>query len=503
MSRASGIFLHTTSLPSRFGIGDLGEEAFRWIDLLAGSHQRIWQVCPLGPTGYGDSPYQCLCSFAGNPLLIAPSKLSSLNLLTEKELNEYPRLPDQIVDYGRVIVEKEKLFRKAYGRFAESKEFTEFCERERFWLDDFALYAVIKARHQGRPWVEWKSPVKLRYSAALEALRVSATTAINYQKFLQYMFFMQWAELREYAKSMYVGIMGDMPYYVAGDSSDTWGSPHLFELDESGNLLRLAGVPPDYFCKTGQLWGNPLYRWDVMRRDGYAWWIRRIRKSLELVDFLRLDHFRGFESYWAVPAGSVDAVSGTWEQGPGKEFFAAVGNDVGTSRLVAEDLGHITARVKELLLRTGLPGMKVLQFAFDGDPDNAYLPCNVDRNSIMYTGTHDNDTSCGWFASLSRKERACVARYLGCTDETFLTRFLRLAFMAPSRLCITPMQDLLALPSACRLNTPGRESGNWRWRMLPEQMTGQSFTLAREFTEIYGRKGRDEFSFVYGEAGQG
>jgi 4-alpha-glucanotransferase len=485
MKRAAGIFLHPTSLPSRFGIGDLGESARRWIDLLADNRQRLWQVCPLGPTGYGDSPYQSLCSFAGNTLIIAPTFLDGL--LTDSELAEFPHLPDDAVDYGRVITEKENLFLKAYGRFRDTSEFTAFCERERMWLDDFALFAIIKARHGGRAWIEWESPFKLRCPDALKELRETEHNAIRYQKFLQFFFCRQWTNLREYAKSKKVLIIGDMPYYVAGDSSDTWSAPHLFELDEQGNPLRLAGVPPDYFSDTGQLWGNPLYRWDIMRRDCYAWWIRRIRKSLEFVDYLRLDHFRGFDSYWAVPAGSTSAAKGTWEEGPGEELFTAIRNNLGKAPLIAEDLGDITPRVEELRRRTCLPGMKVLQFAFDGDPDNSYLPSNVNADSIMYSGTHDNDTSCGWFASLSRSRHAYVCRYLGCRKTSFINRFLRLAYMSPSRFCIIPLQDILGLPSKDRMNTPGSECGNWRWRVQKEYLQEKYFATAADFTEVYGR----------------
>jgi len=487
MDRTAGIFLHPTSLPSRFGIGDLGENAYRWIDCLAESKQRFWQVCPLGPTGYGDSPYQSLCSFAGNRLLIAPSRLRKLDLLTREDLSAFPPLPDAAVDYGKVIVEKDKIFEKAYGRFNDTKEFIAFCERERYWLDDFALFLVIKEKQGGKSWAAWESPYKLRHPAALDELRAEERRAIRYQKFLQFMFHIQWTELRVYAESKGVSVIGDMPYYVAYDSSDTWASPELFELDEKGNVLRVAGVPPDYFSETGQLWGNPLYQWGNMRQDGYSWWIKRIRKALELADYLRLDHFRGFDSYWAIPAGSPTAESGTWERGPGEEFFASVKQALGPVPLIAEDLGEITHGVEQLRRKVGVPGMKVLQFAFDGDPENPYLPWNVPADSIMYTGTHDNNTSCGWYAGLNQKERGYIARYLGCTDKTFIDRFLRSAYMSPSRLCIIPVQDILALPEGNRMNTPGRESGNWRWRMLPEYLQLQHFALAGELTEIYGR----------------
>jgi 4-alpha-glucanotransferase len=301
------------------------------------------------------------------------------------------------------------------------------------------------------------------------------------------MFHIQWNELRVYATSKGVSIMGDMPYYVAYDSSDTWASPELFELDEKGNVLRVAGVPPDYFSTTGQLWGNPLYQWNNMRHDGYAWWIRRIRKALELADYLRLDHFRGFDSYWAVPAGSTTAVGGTWEQGPGEEFFTAIRQALGPLPLIAEDLGEITHGVEQLRRKVGVPGMKVLQFAFDGDPENPYLPWNVAADSIMYTGTHDNNTSCGWYAGLGKEERDYVSRYLGCTEKTFIDRFLRCAYMSPSRLCIIPVQDILALPEGNRMNTPGTENGNWRWRMRSDYLQTKYFAAAGELAGLYGR----------------
>ncbi|MBN1127730.1 MAG: 4-alpha-glucanotransferase [Chitinispirillaceae bacterium] len=488
MKRAAGIFLHPISLPSRFGIGDLGETAHQWIDLLAESRQSFWQVCPLGPTGFGDSPYQSLCSFAGNALLISPEKLFQRDLLTTEELVDFPHLRSDRIDYGPVIVEKEKLFRKAYARFNDSREFSQFCENERYWLDDFALFMVIKQKHGGRSWVEWDAPLKLRFPAALEELAAAQRRDIRYHHFLQYMFHLQWSELRAYANEKKVRIIGDVPIYVAFDSSDTWASPELYELDEKGNPLRVAGVPPDYFSETGQLWGNPLYQWNHMRQDGYAWWIKRIRKMLALVDYLRLDHFRGFESYWAVPAGSATAVKGTWEPGPGEDFFSTVKNALGAVPLIAEDLGEITHGVEELRQRVGIPGMKVLQFAFTGDPENPYLPCNVNPDSIMYTGTHDNDSSAAWFATLDKKTRREVADYTGCTDEDFIDRFLRLAYLSPSRLCMIPVQDALGLGPGNRMNTPGRESGNWSWRMSPEYLSPKYFITVRRLTEIYGRE---------------
>ncbi|MBN2036739.1 MAG: 4-alpha-glucanotransferase [Chitinispirillaceae bacterium] len=487
MKRSAGIFLHPTSLPSRFGIGDLGESVYKWIDILAESRHVFWQVCPLGPTGFGDSPYQSLCSLAGNTLLISPEKLFEQELLTTEELVAFPHLSSGSVEYGTVIVEKKKLFEKAYARFNDSAQFSRFCEDERYWLDDFALFMVIKKNHGTIPWIDWEPSYKLRFPAALDELDAAERREVRYHKFLQYMFHVQWNGLHDYARQKGVRIIGDLPYYVAFDSSDTWGSPELFELDEKGNPLRVAGVPPDYFSKTGQLWGNPLYQWNNMRQDGFAWWVRRIKKMVQQYDYLRLDHFRGFESYWAIPAGSATAVDGTWERGPGEDFFSTVRFALGDVPLIAEDLGETTHGVEELRRKAGIPGMKVLQFAFTGDPENPYLPCNVCRDSIMYTGTHDNDTSCGWFEGLAAPEQDRVAGYLGCTRDDFLDRFLRLAYMSPSMLCIVPVQDALGLGSGNRMNVPGRESGNWCWRMAPEHLSATYFSRVKKLARIYGR----------------
>ncbi len=321
MNRASGLFLHPTSLPSQFGIGDLGQSAFQWIDLLVSMNQSFWQVCPLGPTGYGDSPYQSLCSFAGNTLLISPVKLKEMGLLTDLELMDFPKLSEDHVDYGNVIIGKEKLFQKAYTRFIDSSEFLAFCTDEHYWLENYALYKVIKDLYDGQPWYNWEPEHKLRFPAALEDVVVTRRKEVRYQKFLQYIFHKQWADLKEYANAKKIKIIGDLPIYIAYDSSDTWASPELFELDQEGKPCRVAGVPPDYFSETGQLWGNPLYHWKNMKQDGYLWWIRRICKTLTLVDYMRLDHFRGFESYWAVDSSCSTAVNGEWVKGPGADLF--------------------------------------------------------------------------------------------------------------------------------------------------------------------------------------
>ncbi|MFW5813255.1 MAG: 4-alpha-glucanotransferase [Fibrobacterota bacterium] len=485
--RASGIFLHPTSLPSPYGIGDLGGSAYRWVDLLSANFQSYWQFCPLGPTGYGDSPYQSLCSFAGNTLLISPDELHKEGLITEKELESYPAAPDESVDFGLVSEQKEKLFRKAYLSFKDSDEFLRFCADEKWWLDDYAFFRVIKANQKGRPWWEWDSAFKLRQSDALESVRENYAEDLRYQKFLQFTFYSQWKKLYEYASSKNLKLIGDIPYYTAYDSSDTWAEPSQFEFDEDARPVRVAGVPPDYFSETGQLWGNPLYRWDVMKRDGYRWWTRRIRKTLELVDYIRLDHFRAFDSYWAIPADSPTAVTGEWVEGPGIHFFDAIKSRFGELPFIAEDLGDITPDVTKLREQIAAPGMKILQFAFDANPTNPYLPYNISQDSVTYTGTHDNDTSLGWFSQLSEAEKKRVCDYLGCTEDAFMDHFLRCAYGTPSWLCIVPFQDVLELYSKHRMNTPGTLWGNWQWRFTESMPLEEKMKKISELTLIYGR----------------
>jgi 4-alpha-glucanotransferase len=487
MNRASGILLHPTSLPSRFGIGDLGETAYEWVDLLEEMCQSYWQICPLGPTGYGDSPYQSLCSFAGNTLLISPQKLQNMGLLTEDELNAFPQLPEENVDYGAVINKKEVLYKTAFARFKENAEFRNFCEKEHYWLDDYALYKVIKDQNDGMPWYKWGSQYKLRFPAALTEMSVAYRKELTYQKFLQFIFQKQWLELKEYTNGKNVKIIGDLPIYIAYDSSDTWGSPELFELNEEGQPVRVAGVPPDYFSETGQLWGNPLYHWQHMKEDGYSWWIRRITKTLEMVDFMRLDHFRGFEAYWAVKADSPTAIDGEWVKGPGFDLFKTIRSKLGKLPIIAEDLGVITDDVETLRKQAGLPGMKVLQFAFDGNTENPYLPYNITPDSVIYTGTHDNDTSMGWFNSLNENDKHHVRKYLGCADDKFLEKFLRTTLSSPSNLSIIPFQDVLGLDSKHRMNTPGTMSGNWQWRYCKTMLDKDKVGLIADFTRIYGR----------------
>jgi len=486
-ARASGIFLHPTSLPSPYGIGDLGSQALRWIDRLAEAKQSFWQFCPLSPTGYGDSPYQALCSFAGNTLLISPDELRADGLLSEADLSAYPKLPDGHVDFGSVITEKKKLFRAAFAKFTDSPDFTEFCAKEASWLDGYALFRVVKTLHEERPWWEWEAPYKMRDESALKAAAKKSADELRYHKFLQYLFHKQWRKVRAYSKEKKVSLIGDVPFYTAYDSSDTWTEPAQFLFDDKVRPVAVAGVPPDYFSETGQLWGNPLYRWDAMKKDGYSWWRRRMQKTLELVDYIRIDHFRAFDSYWAIPYGSPTAVNGKWRKGPGRRFFDDIKKALGDLPFIAEDLGDITAGVIKLRETIKAPGMKILQFAFDSNPNNPYLPYNITKDSVTYTGTHDNDTSLGWFSTLSAKDNKRVCDYLRCDKGGFLEAFVRCALASSSWLCLIPMQDVLGLGAGHRMNTPGTMWGNWQWRMTPDAPVEEKMAALAELTRVYGR----------------
>jgi len=487
--RASGIFLHPTSLPSPYGIGDLGLQALRWIDQLAAANQSFWQFCPLGPTGYGDSPYQSLCSFAGNTLLISPHELRAMGLLTEGDLKAFPQLPESHVNFGAVASEKEKLFRVAFENFTSTADFKEFCKKEDSWLDGYAMFRVIKTLHGEKPWWDWEEPYKKRDKDVLDTVSEKFADDVTYHKFLQYLFDRQWRKVRAFAAKQGISLIGDVPFYTAYDSSDTWTEPKYFLFDKKLKPTEVAGVPPDYFSKSGQLWGNPLYNWEALKKSGYSWWRRRIQKALEFADYVRIDHFRAFDSYWAIPYGNPTAVKGKWCKGPGKHFFETLKEKLGDLPLIAEDLGDITNDVIKLRDDVGAPGMKILQFAFDSNTNNPYLPYNIPRESITYTGTHDNDTSVGWFSSLPEEGKKRVCGYLGCyaTEEKFLDAFIRCALASPSWLCLIPMQDVLALGPRHRMNTPGTTLGNWQWRMTRKMPVYEKLAALSKLTQIYGR----------------
>lgn len=491
--RCAGILLHPTSLPGEFGIGELGREAFRFVDWLARAQQRVWQVLPLGPTGFADSPYAGFSAFAGNPLLISLQRLQDESLLEQDDFVDYPSLPTDRVDYGALIPAKMGILRRAYERWKirsdemVKRQLEAFQKEHAFWLDDFALFMALKQVYGGKAWVEWDKDIAGRRLDALRRAREDLADEVRFHGFLQYCFTRQWLDLKRYANAQDVLIMGDMPIFVAHDSADVWARPEIFYLDDDGAPIFVAGVPPDYFSPTGQRWGNPVYRWDVLKEQGYRWWVERFRGVLRMVDMVRVDHFRGFSAYWQVPASEPTAVKGKWVEVPGRELFRALQDALGDLPIVAEDLGTITPDVVQLRKELGLPGMRVLQFAFDGHPDNPYLPYNYEPDTVVYTGTHDNDTMVGWFKTLSEEERRRVLDYIGREDISVHWEMIRLAYASVARMAIIPLQDWLGLGSEARMNQPGRESGNWQWRCRSIHLSDSLANAIGRMCTIYGR----------------
>ena len=498
MERASGILLHPTSLPGKFGIGEFNDQAYRFIELLAETGQKLWQVLPLGPTGYGDSPYQCFSAFAGNPLLISLEHLVHAKALEAKDLEDAPEFDDSQVAYGDVIDYKYDILHKSYVYFmqyappAEHEAFELFVEQNKRWLDDFALFMAIKAAHGGEAWNTWADDIARRTPRALANWRSRLSTQIQEQQYYQYQFFKQWNSVKAYANSKGIQVIGDIPIFVAFDSADAWANKDLFYFDDRGNPTVIAGVPPDYFSPTGQRWGNPLYRWDVMAKRGYAWWIERVRASRQLFDYIRIDHFRGFESYWEVPASEQTAEKGQWVKGPGKALFDALKAALGDLPIIAEDLGVITPEVEALRDSLGFPGMRILQFAFVADTASNFLPHNYIHNTVAYIGSHDNDTTVGWYTKLDAKTRQEVLDYIG-VDEDFVTRagvhwvMIRLLLSSVANTAIVTLQDLLGLGDAARMNYPGRPDGNWSWRFKFEDLTPAMKQKLSNLTQTYGR----------------
>ncbi|MGL4608992.1 MAG: 4-alpha-glucanotransferase [Trueperaceae bacterium] len=491
--RRSGLLLHPTSLPGKYGIGTLGQDVFNWLNFLEAAGQRLWQVMPLGPTGYGDSPYQCFSAFAGNPYLINLEQLVHDNLLSESDLANAPSFPEDKVDYGPVISFKLDMLNKAFQHFSTSAtteqrdRFNVFTQSKASWLEDFALFMACKEAHGGQSWNHWDADIRARKPKALSQWRSKLTDEISKQKFWQWLFFEQWTKVKNYANSKDIKIIGDIPIFIAYDSADAWSNPDLFYFDEGGNPTVIAGVPPDYFSATGQRWGNPLYRWDVMAKQNYAWWIERFKGTLELVDIVRVDHFRGFEAYWEIPAAEETAIKGAWVKAPGADLFKTVREVLGELPIIAEDLGVITPEVEKLRDDAGFPGMKVLQFAFAGDAADPYLPHNYPRNSVVYSGTHDNDTTKGWYAGTTEKERDFVRKYLARNDDNITWDFIRLAFASVADTAVAPLQDVLGLGSEGRMNTPGLASGNWNWRFTWEQLPYWIAPQLKEMAELYRR----------------
>ena len=497
--RRSGILVHPTSLPGRFGIGDLGTAAYRFIDFLVSSGQSYWQVLPLSPTGFADSPYQTLSAFAGNPMLISPEKLVDAGHLSEADLDDVPAFPVDRVDFGPVIGYKTHLLDRAFANFradappAQRTALARFCDAQAFWLDDFALFMALKETHELRPWHEWEPEVVARQPEALDRRRAELGDEIEKQKYRQWQFFEQWLAIKRYASERGIRIIGDIPIFVSLDSADVWANPHLFHFDEGLRPTIVSGVPPDYFSATGQLWGHPLYRWDVMAQEGYAWWIARFRMAFTQAHVARIDHFRGFYNYWEVPAGSETAIHGRWVYGPGADLFHAVTAALGEVAIIAEDLGDFDqasrAGVDALQTEFGYPGMKVLQFAFGAGPGNPFLPHNFTRDGIVYTGTHDNDTTVGWYQVTSTEaERDHARRYLGSDGSDIAWDLIRLAWSSIAHTAITTVQDLLSLGHDFRMNTPGSIGPpNWCWRLQPGALSDAVAARLLELTAIYGR----------------
>lgn len=491
--RCGGVLLHPTSLPGNYGIGDFGPNIFRFIDFLSKFGINLWQILPLGPTGYGNSPYQLFSTYAGNPILISPEKLHSLGLL---ELKNPPRFPRSRIEYGKVIPYRWNLLKGTYETYCHNplslqSRFEAFKQTQSFWLEDYSLYMSIKEVYDFKPWNEWDEPLKFRKETALKAWKHNYAKEIEFQKFIQFLFFLQWEIVKEYANQKNIMIVGDIPIFVAYDSADVWANPEFFCLDDQRELLYVAGVPPDYFSETGQRWGNPLYHGDWGKKNGYQWWVQRIKHCISQVNILRIDHFRGFESYWQIPADKPTAVVGKWVHGPGFDLFNTLKEKLGQLPIIAENLGIITSEVEELLEYTGFPGMRVLQFAFGNTEEsfieNDYLPHNFVPNTVVYTGTHDNDTTASWFNSIDEKTQNEVQEYLNSDGEDVVGDLIRLCWSSVARFSIIPLQDLLRLGNEGRMNHPGTESGNWEWRFTWEQLTEEKGEELAKLNRIYQR----------------
>ncbi len=492
-NRASGILLHPTSLPGPDGIGDLGPEAFRWIDFLAQTGSQFWQILPLGPTGYGDSPYQCFSAFAGNPYLISSTSLLDQDMLAKNDLADRPNFSLERVDYGPVIKWKMKILRRAYANFLKGAEknlkgaIEAFKSENDAWLTPFTTFMAIKAQQGDAAWDKWPEDLRKREPKALKAFKKRFEDEINFQAFMQFVFHRQWNTLRTYALKKNIRIIGDIPIFVAYDSADVWANKELFFLDDEGLPEVVAGVPPDYFSRTGQLWGNPLYNWEVHKKTEYNWWIKRITSVLNQVDIVRLDHFRGFEAYWEIPYGNTTAEEGQWVEGPGHDFFRTIKEKLGELPIIAEDLGVITDEVIKMREDFNLPGMKILQFAFASDPDDDFLPHNFPVNCVAYTGTHDNNTTRGWYESAPERERDLCRRYLARSGQDIAWSMIRILWQSVAAWVVAPMQDFLNLGEWARMNYPGNPAGNWNWRMHPDAINEGLINRLHETNFLYGR----------------
>lgn len=519
--RKCGILLHPISFPSPYGIGDMGNSAYSFIDFLEKAGQKIWQVLPLCPTSFGNSPYQCLSAFAGNFYLISPDMLKNENLITEKDLKDIPLFDNQKIDYSKAIPYKISILKKAFKNFdVNDKKYNSFCNENSFWLNDYALFCSIKnyyinKRHMefespsfkafkketddildenlqkdyyyGAVWTTWDKDIIERNTASMKHISQVLSEEIKFYKFAQFKFFEQWDFLKKYAQSKNIEIIGDVPIFISFDSADVWANQNLFNLNSKGYPIEVSGVPPDYFSKTGQFWGNPLYVWKEHEKDGYLWWTNRIKHTLKTCNIIRIDHFRGFESNYAIPFGSKDATEGKWKKGPGKKLFDAIKKNIGNVPIVAEDLGIITDKVEKLRDDLNFPGMKILQFAFDNDTNNVYLPHNYNKNCVVYTGTHDNNTTFGWYKNLDSKSKDYFRRYMNTSGDVPSYDLIRLAVSSCANLAIYPLQDVLCLDENARLNTPGTKENNWQWRYEEYMLTDEITSYLLYITKLFGR----------------
>jgi len=507
-SRSSGILLHPTSLPGPFGIGDLGPGAYAFVDFLEAAGQSLWQVLPLGPTGYGDSPYACYSAFAGNTLLISPEQLIADELLTSENLGAIPTFEAERIDFEVVHKYKESILRTAFASFKRANNpelrnaFAKFCVQHASWLDDYALFRALKDEQGGIAWNEWEPALVRREPKALETAKQKLSEEIEAQKFYQFLFFRQWFALKADCNRRGIKLVGDIPIFVAHDSADVWTNPDQFKLNEDGTPIVVAGVPPDYFSATGQLWGNPLYNWEQMQADGFKWWIDRVSATLETYDIARIDHFRGFAACWEIPGGDKTAERGRWVTAPGRELFTAIREALGQVPIIAEDLGVITPDVEALRDGFGFPGMRILQFAFSSDTKNLDLPHNYHQNVVVYTGTHDNDTAVGWFSSVAgegstrdaqqiEREREFCLKYLNTQGVEIHWDFIRTVLASVANTAIVPLQDVLGLATEARMNLPNSTEGNWAWRFKAGALTEGISERLRGLTELYGRVGNE------------
>ena len=495
--RASGILMGISSVPSKYGIGCFSKEVYDFVDQLEKAGQQYWQILPLGPTGYGDSPYQSVSTFAGNPYFIDLETLIDKKLLTKEECESCDwGGSESYVDYEKVYLSRFKLLRKAYERanLKNDPDYVAFLKQEEDWLLDYCLFMAIKNAQNGKCWIDWPEELKDRHSKAVKEAEKELAEEVEFYSFQQYCFTTQWSKLKKYANKKGIQIIGDVPIYVALDSSDAWANPEMLQFDEDYNPKAVAGCPPDAFSASGQLWGNPLYDWKKLKKDNYGWWVQRMRHSLKLYDVVRIDHFRGFDEYYAIPYGDKTAENGEWEKGPGMDLFRALHKDIKELRVIAEDLGFLTESVLDMLKESGFPGMKVLQFAFDGSEDSSYLPYKYDSNCVVYTGTHDNETTKGWLENLQGHDLNFVREYINCYEQPVndcVWALIRTALSSVAKLAIIPIQDYLCLGNEARMNAPSTLGDNWKWRLTKNQISETTLYHIREVTRIYGRLAKE------------